>query len=141
MFYRAAEPAGLVAAQREHWDPIVEWARDTLGARFVLAEGLMHVPQPAAAIASAVAAIPNGADRREAWQLGALNVVTTLTGSALLALALAANRLSVDAIWAAAHVDEDWQMKFWGRDAVILERRAYRFADMMAAASVLAALR
>lgn len=141
VFYRAAEPAGLVASQREHWDPVVEWARETLGARFVLAEGVMHVPQPAAAVAAAVAAIPNGADRKQAWRLGALNVVTTLTGSALLALALAADRLSVDDAWAAAHVDEDWQMKFWGRDEVILERRAYRFTEMAAAASVLSALR
>ena len=43
LFYRAAEPAGLVASQRQHWDPIVEWARDKLGARFVLVEGVMHV--------------------------------------------------------------------------------------------------
>ena len=43
LFYRAAEPDGLVASQRQHWDPIVEWARDTLGARFVLVEGVMHV--------------------------------------------------------------------------------------------------
>ena len=132
---------GWSRRQARHWDPIVDWARDTLGARFVLAEGVMHVPQPPEAIAAAVAAIPNGADRRQAWRLGALNVVTTLTGSALLALALAAGRLSVDEAWAAAHVDEDWQMEFWGRDEVMLERRAYRFAEMAAAASVLAALR
>ena len=39
--------------------------------------------------------------------------------------------------WAAAHVDEDWNMDFWGRDARALERRAYRFAEMQAAADVL----
>ena len=78
---------------------------------------------------------------REAWRLGALNVVTTLTGSALLALALAAGRVTTDEAWTAAHVDEDWNMQFWGRDEVILTRRAYRFAEMQAAAGVLAALR
>ena len=62
LFYRAAEPAGLVESQRRHWDPVLEWARETLGARFVLAEGVMHVAQPEAAIAAARAAIPNGAD-------------------------------------------------------------------------------
>jgi chaperone required for assembly of F1-ATPase len=137
----AATPAGLVASQRAHWDPIVDWARENLGARFVLTEGIVHVPQPEAAIAAAVRAIPNGVEVKEAWRLGALNVVTTLTGSALLALALAAGRLTTDAAWIAAHVDEDWNMQFWGRDDVILARRAYRFAEMQAAASVLDALR
>ena len=141
LFYRASTPAGLVASQRAHWDPIVEWAREALGARFVLVEGVMHAPQPDAAIAAAVRAIPSGAGIEERWRLGALNVVTTLTGSALLALALAAGRVTIDEAWTAAHVDEDWNMQFWGRDEVILQRRAYRFAEMQAAATVLSRLR
>jgi chaperone required for assembly of F1-ATPase len=140
LFYRAAAPDGLVATQQEHWDPVVAWARDKLGARFVLVEGVMHAAQPGPAIAAAAQAIPRGAGINEAWRLGALNVVTTLTGSALLALALAAGRLTVDQAWAAAHVDEDWNMQFWGRDEVILARRAYRFAEMQAAATVLSLL-
>jgi chaperone required for assembly of F1-ATPase len=141
LLYRAAEPAGLVEAQRRHWNPVLDWARDSLGARFVLAEGVIHVAQPEAAVAAAAAAIPKGADIAEALRLGALSVVTTLTGSALLALALAAGRLSTDDAWAAAHVDEDWNMSFWGRDELALQRRNYRFAEMAAAAMVLALLR
>jgi len=141
LFYRAAGPSGLVASQRAHWDPVVEWAREALGARFVLIEGVMHAPQADAAIAAAVKAIPNGADIKACWRLGALDVVTTLTGSALLALALAAGRITTDEAWAAAHVDEDWNMQFWGRDELALSRRAYRFAEMQAAASVLDKLR
>jgi chaperone required for assembly of F1-ATPase len=141
LFYRASEPAGLVASQRAHWDPVVEWAREALGARFVLIEGVMHAPQPDAAIAAAVNAIPKGAGIEESWRLGALNVVTALTGSALLALALAAGRIAPGEAWAAAHVDEDWNMQFWGRDELALSRRAYRFAEMQAAAVVLSLLR
>jgi chaperone required for assembly of F1-ATPase len=142
LFYRASEPEGLVARQGQHWDPVIEWARDALGARFVLAEGVMHVAQPAAAIAAAAASIPRGADGvKDHWRLGALNVVTTLTGSGLLALALGAGRLTTDAAWSAAHVDEDWNMERWGRDESALERRAFHFAEMQAAAAVLNALR
>ena len=141
LLYRAAEPAGLVALQRQRWDPVLGWARETLGARFVTVEGVMFATQPAEAIAAAAAAIPNGADIESAWRLGALNVVTTLTGSALLALALAAGRTTVDEAWAAAHADEDWNMEFWGRDELALQRRAYRFAEMAAAAKVLSLLR
>src|SRR5215470_4411801 len=130
--YRAEGPEGLVARQAKFWDPILAWARDALGTRFVLTQGMVFVAQPANALAAAATAIP-----REPWRLGALNAVTTLTGSALIALALAAGALSVDQAWAAAHVDEDWNMDFWGRDELALERHAARFAEMQAAAAVL----
>ena len=130
--YRAGSPRGLVERQAQHWDPIVEWARDVLGARLLLAEGVVHVTQPEAALAAVSAALP-----RNPWRLGALHSVTTLTGSALLALALAQGRISADEAWAAAHVDEDWNMQRWGRDELALDRRASRFAELEAAATVL----
>jgi chaperone required for assembly of F1-ATPase len=132
VLYRAVEPAGLAARQAEHWDPVLAWAGDALGARFTLAEGVIFVPQPEPALAAARAAIP-----RDAWRIGAVHSVTTLTGSALIAIALAADQISVDTAWAAAHVDEDWNMEQWGRDAPALERRALRFAELQAAATVL----
>jgi chaperone required for assembly of F1-ATPase len=142
LFYRASEPATLAARQAATWDPLLAWADASFGARFILAEGVVHVAQSAAAVAAAAAAIPRAAGGpRDIWRLGALNVVTTLTGSAILALALDAGRLSPEQAWAAAHVDEDWNMEFWGRDAVALERRAFHFAEMQAAATVLRALR
>jgi chaperone required for assembly of F1-ATPase len=133
VFYRASAPAGLVARQGAAWDPVLAWARDALGARFVLAEGIVFVTQPPQALAAAGAAIP-----RAPWPLGAVHSMTTLTGSALIALAVAAGALSVDAAWAAAHVDEDWNMDFWGRDELAMQRRDTRFADMQAAGTVLA---
>jgi chaperone required for assembly of F1-ATPase len=133
VFYRASGPAGLVAAQSKAWDPVVAWARDTLGARFMLGEGIAFVAQPVEALAAAGAAIP-----ADPWRLGAVHTITTLTGSALIALALARGALSVEQAWTAAHVDEDWNMDFWGRDEIALERRAFRFAEMQAAAKVLA---
>src|SRR5205085_12294254 len=113
--------------------PVLAWAPETFGARFVLAQGLVHVAQSEETLAAVRAAIPD-----DPWRLGALHSATTLTGSALLALALAAGRFSADAAWTAAHVDEDWQMDRWGRDALALQRRAFRRAEMDAAATVLA---
>ena len=134
VFYRAPGPAGLVTRQAKSWDPVLAWARESLGARFVLTEGIAFVAQPAQALAAASSAIPT-----DPWRLGAVHTVTTLTGSALIAIALAHGALSVDAAWAAAHVDEDWNMEFWGRDELALERRSARFAEMQAAATVLEA--
>lgn len=132
VFYRAETPEGLIARQAQHWDPVLAWARDQLGARFMLGEGIVHVRQPQEAIAAARAAIPS-----EPWRLGALSSITSLTGSALIALALAAGAIEAEAAWAAAHVDEDWQMSQWGSDELVLSRRAFRFAEMQAAVAVL----
>ena len=44
--YRAEAPQALVDRQAEAWDPVIDWARSALGARFFLAEGVMHVEQP-----------------------------------------------------------------------------------------------
>ena len=77
---------------------------------------------------------------RDAFALAALHVMTTLTGSALLALAHAKGRLTAEAAWAAAHVDEDWQIAKWGEDAEAAARRQRRWAEMQAASRLLALL-
>jgi chaperone required for assembly of F1-ATPase len=130
--YRAEAPQGLLEWQARAWDPVLAWARESLGARLKLAQGVMHVAQPSEAIAAARARIP-----ADAWRLGAVSALTTLTGSGLLALALAEGALDPETAWAAAHVDEDWQMSQWGRDEAALERRAYRRAEFDAATMVL----
>jgi chaperone required for assembly of F1-ATPase len=135
LFYRAAHPEALVAREAELWDPVLFWAADTLGAHFILAEGIVHVGQPETAIAAARAALP-----RDPWSIAALHVVTTLTGSALLALALKHGRLDPDQVWAAAHVDEDWNSEKWGIDEEVAARRAVRLVDFKAAAAVLKSL-
>ncbi|HMF25147.1 MAG TPA: ATP12 family protein [Pseudolabrys sp.] len=132
LFYRAEGPHGLVEKQSQAWDPVLTWAQEALGARFVLAQGVVHVTQPGDAVAAARGAIP-----MEPWQLAATSSITTLTGSALLALALARGALDADGTWAATHVDEDWQMSQWGRDELALERRAYRRTEFDAAVTVL----
>ena len=133
--YRAEGPDGLVARQVGAWDPVIAWAREAMGARFVVAAGMVFVAQPDAALAAARAALP-----RDPWRLGAFHVVTTLTGSALIALAVLNGRLGVEDAWRAAHIDEDWNMDFWGRDELALERRAARYAEMGAACLVLRTL-
>jgi chaperone required for assembly of F1-ATPase len=135
LFYRAGHPEALVAREAAHWDPLLFWAADTLGAHFILAEGIMHVRQPDSALAAARAALPS-----DPWSVAALHVVTTLTGSALLALALMRGVVDQDQVWAAAHVDEDWNSEKWGVDDEVAARRAARLVDFRAAASILTGL-
>lgn len=135
LFYRATGPDELIARQAQLWDPVLNWAAQTLGAHFVCTSGVTHIVQPQAAVDAARTAIPD-----DPWRLGAAHVATTLTGSALMALALARGFLSADAAWVAANVDEDWNMEKWGRDELALERRANRLAELKSAATVLGAL-
>jgi chaperone required for assembly of F1-ATPase len=135
LFYRAGHPEALMAREAAFWDPLLFWAADALGAHFILAEGIVHVRQPDSAIAAARAVFPD-----DPWSIGALHVVTSLTGSALLALALMRGVIDRDQAWAAAHVDEDWNIEQWGVDEEVVARRAARLVDFQAAAGVLAAL-
>jgi len=136
LFYRAGHPEALVAKEAAHWDPILFWAADTLGAHFILAEGIVHVAQPEQAVAAARGAFPD-----DPWSIAALHVVTTLTGSALLALALAHGVRDAEQVWAAAHVDEDWNIEKWGMDEEVAARRAARLVDFQAAVRILTALK
>lgn len=131
--YRAADPEALVARQSAAWDPIVQWAASELGARFILAQGVMPIEQPAAALARVGEAVRP----LDAFQLSGLHVATTLSGSALLALAVLKGRLNPQEAWAAAHVDEDYQISAWGPDEEAAERRAFRWGEMQAACLVL----
>jgi chaperone required for assembly of F1-ATPase len=131
--YRADTPPGLVEWQKAAWDPVLDWAQRSLNARFIRIEGVVFAAQPPEAIAAAAASIPS-----DPWRLGAVASIMTLTGSALIALSLNARAFDPAAAWKAAHVDEDYQMSQWGLDDMALERREGRFAEYMAAATVLA---
>lgn len=130
LFYRAQSPDRLVALQRDAWDPVLDWARISLGSLFVLTEGVMHVDQPPEAIKAFSVAL-----RRypSAFQLTGLHSATTLMGSALLALAMAEGHMTRDEAWAAAHVDENWNISQWGEDHEAKQRRAFRYVDFCAA--------
>jgi chaperone required for assembly of F1-ATPase len=135
LFYRAGHPQELVAREAASWDPVLFWAAEDIGAHFILAEGIIHVQQPATAIAAARATLPP-----DPWIIAALHLLTTITGSALLAVALLRGRLDADQVWAAAHVDEDWNIEHWGLDEEVALRRAGKLVDFRAAAFAVKAL-
>ncbi|PLX36881.1 MAG: ATPase [Hyphomicrobiales bacterium] len=131
--YRADGPDSLVEAQCAAWDPVVAFAADRLGARFELAGGIAHVQQAD----EALAAVAGSVAEFDLFRLSALHVITTLTGSALIALALAQGVLTAEAAFNAAHVDELWNAERWGSVPEAEAQRATRHAEMMAAARVI----
>jgi chaperone required for assembly of F1-ATPase len=126
--YRAERPPALVLAQARAWGPVVDWAAKKLGAVMEVTEGVMHRPQPPEALSAIGAAAAQLSDH----ELAAVHSLTTLTGSALLALMLAQGAIMPEAAWSAAHVDEDYQIAEWGEDAEAAARRANRHAEFAA---------
>jgi chaperone required for assembly of F1-ATPase len=133
--YRAEEPDTLVARQAHAFDPVLRWAVESLSARLNVTTGVMHVAQPPEALAAIGSALDTYEDP---VAVAALSVMTTLTGSALLALAIARGFLSAEAAWQAAHVDEDFQAERWGADAEAMARREARWREFEAAATAVA---
>ncbi len=136
--YRADGPDTLVQRQSNALDPVLDWVHASLGARFLPTKGIMHLEQPSEAIATLGVHL---SQRKEPMRLAALHLMTTLTGSALLALAVDMADLSAEEAWSAAHIDEDWQIERWGYDSEAVARRSNCRRDMMAAVALLEALR
>ncbi|MBX3492729.1 MAG: ATPase [Parvibaculum sp.] len=124
--YRAEAPDALVARQAAEWEPLLAWAAKAHGIRLKVTTGIVHVAQDDAALAAYGRAL-EGLDH---FRLAALHNAVTLTGSAVIGLALLERRLDVAGAFAAAHLDETWQMEISGRDAEEEARLARRRAEL-----------
>ena len=136
LYYRAESPEPLIARQEALWDPLLEWARGRYDVHFETVAGVMHHAQPPATVTrlrEAVAAL-------DAFHLAGLSPLVTVTGSLVASLALLEGAADPDAIWRAAHVDEDWQAEQWGEDDLATNARAVRRADFDAGARFLSLL-
>jgi chaperone required for assembly of F1-ATPase len=120
--YWAATPPALVDRQRAHWQPIVDWAEATLGAKFKIARGISHVPQSIDTLAS----VKRFVEARDHWRLMWLYLLTTFAGSALLSAKMLSGAIAAPDAWTAAHVDEDYQIEQWGLDWEAEQRRTSR---------------
>lgn len=126
--YRAEAPQELIERQARHWDPVLGWAESVPRASFAVTKGIVHVPQPDAGLE----AMRRHLAQRSDWALTAIHNMSTLLGSALLATMIADQAITADAAWAAAHVDEDWQIEQWGADEEASARRAARQGEFAA---------
>ncbi len=134
--YRADHPAPLVAHQAAHWDPWLAWARQRYDIEFTTVTGIIHRPQPPATLARITAAYR----AFDMFRLAALNPVVTISGSALIGLAVADGAMDAATAWEIGHLDELWQAEQWGKDPLAEAGHAERQADLGAAVSMLGLL-
>lgn len=127
--YRARHPASLVRAQAESWQPWLDWAAATHGARLHPTSGVMPIAQDAAALAALGQAL--SAHGPEA--LAALGIAVPALGSLVLGLALAAGLLDAARSFDLATLDEQHQEQIWGQDAPAQERLGRLRAELVTA--------
>jgi chaperone required for assembly of F1-ATPase len=134
--YRAEGPRALVERQERLWEPLLDWSRRRFGAEFEAVQGVMHRPQPEASVARVAAAVA----ARDPFRLAGLSPLVTVSGSVIVALALAEGEIGLEDAWSAATLDEAWQAEQWGHDPLAAaahdaRRRdfdsAYRFLTLL----------
>ena len=135
--YRATHPPALAARQAARWDPLLDWADATMGARLAVTQGVIPIPQDAAALAR----LRTRLDALDPWELTALHDLVTLPGSLVLGLAVFDGRLSADEAHALSRIDEDHQAKAWGRDDEAEAAAAARLEALRSSERLLALLR
>ncbi|MGH1413987.1 MAG: ATP12 family chaperone protein [Pelagimonas sp.] len=110
--YRADSPAELAARQAEKWDPVLDWAAETLGARLETRAGIMHAPQDRAALET----LTKKVHQFTSFQLAAFHDLVSMTGSLILGFAATYRLHSAETLWDLSRLDETWQEEQWGED-------------------------
>lgn len=128
--YRAETPEGLVQRQTDGWDPLLNWAHDTFGARLVSTVGIMPIEQNEVDLAALAAPLFEATH----FELAAFHDLIAMSGSLVIALGVTQRHLTPAEAWARSRIDETWQAEQWGVDD-----EAARVAEIKRAAFVHAA--
>jgi chaperone required for assembly of F1-ATPase len=134
--YRAETPEPLVRRQADAWDPLLAWAQRRFDVDFEVTAGVIHRPQQPLTVerlGRAVAAYGP-------FALAALAPLVTVSGSLLMALALAEGEIGLEQAWSAATLDETWQAEHWGNDPLAAAAHDERRRDFDAGYSFLSLL-
>lgn len=127
--YRADSPAGLVTRQADAWDPLLEWAEDTLGARLRPVTGVMHSPQDADALAH----LSRQVHAMDTFSLTAFHDLVSLSGSLVIGFAALKGLRDPATLWQVSRVDEIWQAEQWGVDEEAQEVAERKEAEFLQA--------
>ena len=127
--YFAEHPEALVDEEVRRWGPVLDWAADDLGVSLHRVSGIVHRVQDPAALAQ----VRRLALALDDFALTGLVHMAGLFGSALLALAVARDRLSAEEAYELSRLDEAFQARLWGEDeeAVARTERLRAEAAMM----------
>ncbi len=110
--YRADPDDALFKRQEEVWEPLVEACDAAHGVKLERASGIVHRRQSDAT----VQALRKRLESEDDFTLAALAMLASLATSLVVALAVLEDGADVEALFAAANLEEDWQAELWGWD-------------------------
>ncbi|MEO9635478.1 MAG: ATP12 family protein [Parasphingorhabdus sp.] len=131
MLYYRADPnqQALIDHQAEHWDPLLDWARQNYDVSFNLIYGIRYEAQPAATIENLGAVV----DGQDDFVVAAMLSLVGLTGSLIATLALVEQTRDAETLWPLVNLEELWQEQQWGRDDQAVATRNLKQAEFEAA--------
>ena len=127
--YFAKEPKDLVEKQKEFWNPLLMWIKDTNDINLKTTVGIKHRDQSKESIEK----INKLLQTMEFDELNSLYLLTAITGSFVIALALLKEKINIDQAHHAAFVDELYQLDNWGDDNLARKRLECVKMDMFKA--------
>lgn len=125
--YRADKPDELTRRQADAWDPLLDWAAATLGARLETRIGVMWIGQSA----DAMEVFAETLAKVGPFPMTALHDLVTLSGSLVLGLAVSRGHISAKEAWRISRIDEAWQIEEWGADEEAAEVAAIKEAQLL----------
>ena len=135
--YRAEAPQDLVDLQHETWQPLLDWADETFGARLQVTSGILPIVQPPVAVSALEPPLETFGD----LEFTAVSSLAAACGSLIISLALAHRHIDADQAFAASELDHDYQIRRWGSDAEAEARQRSLRSDIAVANSILVHLR
>lgn len=127
--YRAERDAVLLERQEAAWGPWVAWAEARFGAKLTVTRGVIPVAQPEAALAALHAPVA----AMSAFQIAAFHDLVAISGSLVMALAVAEGALDAATLWDLSRVDESYQIEQWGADEEAAEEAALKRGALLQA--------
>lgn len=108
--FHASEPQVLVALQKQHWEPLLAWARETFNVQINVTTGF-SVPKQSP---ETFAAFRKVLEQMDEWELAAMERATYTSKSFLIGLALIKKHITAEQAAQASHVEVNSQIEKWG---------------------------
>lgn len=135
--YRVDPGEALWRRQQDVWEPLVKACEAANGIRLERISGIIHRPQPAESLAALRARLERECD----FTLAALVTLAAIAASLVVPLAALEEGADVNALFAAANLEEDWQAELWGWDHEAEKARKARLEAFTQAVRFVAAVR
>ncbi|MGD1878469.1 MAG: ATP12 family chaperone protein [Kiloniellaceae bacterium] len=117
--YWTDETGELLRRQQQHWQPLLDWAAEALGAPLKKTCGIVSQAQPP----ESLAALQRSVETHDDLALTALAAAAKAAGSLVIGLALASGRIDAGEAFMLSQLDELYQAERWGEDAEAVKRR------------------